>query len=254
MTDKIKLERPLIFFDLETTGTSVAKDRIVEIFCLKYCPDGSREELYYLLNPTIPIPGEASSIHNITDDDVKDSPVFSDVHTEVFRFFLNCDVAGYNILNYDVPILLEELARAGVRENPLENSRIIDLLKIYFKKETRTLADALKLYANESLVDAHSAKADVYALPKILLGQLSRYPEVKPTVEFLAEYSSGDDSRLDYENKFIRNKEGKIVLNFGKFKGDLAVNQKDYLLWMLSGDFTSHTKNVTRQILKGKLN
>lgn len=253
MTDKIKLERPVIFFDLETTGTSTAKDRIVEIFCLKYFPDGSSKELYYLINPTIPIPEEATSVHNITDDDVKDSPAFSDIHAEVFQFFLNCDVAGFNILNFDIPLLLEELARAGTQDNPLQNAQVIDLLKIYFKKETRTLSDALKLYANETLDDAHSARADVYALPKILMGQLSRYPEFSPTIQYLAEYSAGDDRRVDYDNKFIRNKEGNIILNFGKFKGALATDQKDYLMWMLNGDFPSNTKNVIRQIFAGKL-
>ena len=172
MLNSLALQRPLVFFDLETTGVSLTKDKIVELCAIKIMPDKSRSMLLQRFYPEMPIPPSATEIHGITDDMVKNEPTFREKAKEVAAFFSGSDLAGYNIAKFDIPLLVEEFLRAGLDENPFEKVKVIDSLSIYFKKEPRNLAAALKFYANEEIINAHSAEADVEATIKVLNGQL----------------------------------------------------------------------------------
>jgi DNA polymerase-3 subunit epsilon len=247
---KLNLRNPLIFFDLETTGIDVALDRIVEISYLKVYPNGDEESRTMKVNPTIPIPPKVTAIHGITDEDVKDAPKFNEVARILTRVFEGCDFAGYNSNKFDLPLLAEELLRAGV-DIDLKKRKFIDIQVIFHKREQRTLSAAYKFYCDKLLESAHSAEADTKATYEILKAQLDRYADLPNDVDELSKYSS-HNRNVDFLGRIIYDEEGIEVFNFGKYKGQRVeeVLKKDpgYYSWMMNGQFPLHTKNVLTSI------
>lgn len=253
MLNSLLLEQPLVFFDLETTGINTSKDRIIELYAVKIFPDKTRAQIYRRFNPEIPIPADASAVHGITNAMVAQEPPFKKHASELFQFFSGCDIAGFNIVKFDIPILVEEFFRAGIADDPFTASRFVDCYSIFHKKEPRNLAAALQFYAQEELLNAHSAEADVEATIKILQGQLSKYPDLEPNVDMLSAFSSANKQIIDYDGKFSRNADGRIVFTFGTNKGKAASDNPGMLQWMLQQDFSGHTKYIARKILAGEL-
>jgi len=253
MIKSLSLTRPLIFFDLETTGINTTNDRIVELCAVKIFPDRTRSEYFRRFNPEIPIPASATAIHGITNEMVMNEPTFKETAKEILTFFDGCDIAGYNIMKFDVPLLVEELLRAGADHDPIEQARIIDSLTIFHKREPRNLAAALKFYADEELINAHSAQADVEATIKVLNGQFEKYNDLASTVDALADYVKEKNDILDYDRRFVRNDDGDIVFNFGQNKGKRAADNPGMLKWMIDKDFSAHTKYIAKKILTGTL-
>lgn len=253
MLDTLSLQRPLIFFDIESTGISISKDKIIELCAIKIMPDKSRTMLLQRFYPEMPIPPSSTEIHGITDEMVKNEPTFREKAKEVATFFADCDLAGYNIAKFDIPLLVEELLRSGLKENPFEKVKVIDSLSIYFKKEPRNLAAALKFYANEEIVNAHSAEADVEATIKVLNGQLEKYSDLPATTEALHEMFVQENDFLDYDRRFSRDKKGEIIFMFGKNKGMPVAENLGMVKWMLDKDFSEHTKYIARKILSGEI-
>lgn len=259
MLDTLRLQRPLVFFDVETTGTNPVKDKIVELCAIKIMNDPqdasrkSRMTYVQLFNPEMEIPAEVSRVHGITNEMVKNQPPFRVKAKEVADFFTGCDVAGFNIARFDIPILVEEFLRSGLSYNPLEHAKIIDAMSIFHKKEPRNLEAALKFYAGETLEQAHTAEADVEATIKVLDGQLKKYSDLVPTTEALQEFTALKFSTLDYDGKFTRDKNGEIVFNFGSNKGKRVADNPGMVQWMLDRDFSEHTKFIARKILKGEI-
>jgi len=258
----LKLERPIVFFDLETTGLQIAQDRIVEIAILKLFPNGNKESRTWLVNPTIPIPEETTAIHGISDEKVRNEPVFSELAHEIFELIHNCDLAGYNSNKFDIPLLAEEFLRAGIDFN-MKNRKAIDVQNIFHKLEQRTLVAAYKFYCNKDLMDAHSAQADTAATHEVLLAQLDKYKELENNVGFLSEFSERGGKFADMAG-FIRfNNQGEEVLSFGKYR-DVTLCQiwsenPGYFSWINQADFPLYTKNVmknfaTRMKLQNKFN
>ena len=246
----LKLNRPLVFIDLETTGVNVGADRIVEISLLKIFPNGNRESKTMKINPTIPIPPESSKIHHITDEDVKDCPTFKDVASDINTFIGGCDLAGYNSNKFDIPMLIEEFTRVDIHLD-LNEHKLIDVQNIFHKMEQRTLSAAYKFYCDKSLENAHSAEADSLATYEVLEAQLEKYESLKNDVDFLSQFSS-ITKNVDLAGRIVFNEKGEEVFNFGKYKGKLvsAIFRTDtsYYDWMMKGDFATNTKNVITQI------
>ena len=245
----LQLDKPLVFFDLETTGINTGTDRIVEISMFKVFPDGKKETRTMRLNPGIPIPPEASAVHGIYDKDVADAPTFKQVAAELRAFLENCDLAGYNSNKFDVPILVEEFLRADVGFD--ENRKYIDVMRIFTLMEKRTLEAAYKFYCEKELTNAHSAEADVMATYEVLLGQLDRYGEaLKPDMQFLHEFTS-DGEFVDFGRRMIM-KNGEPHFNFGKYNGqscaDVYRKEPQYFDWIYKSDFPQHTKLKLRMI------
>lgn len=251
----LKLHKPFCVFDLETTGTNVGKDRIVEISILKINPDASRESKTWLVNPEMPIPQASSDIHGITDDKVKDAPTFKEIASKVIEFIAGTDLGGFNSNRFDVPLLAEELLRAGV-DFDLSKFRLVDAQTIYHKMEPRTLSAAYKFYCQKELTNAHSAEADVLATFEVLDAQVGHYPDLPKDIAGLSEFS--------YHNKFA-DLAGMIgyddaddeIFQFGKYKGQkvLDVFKKDmgYYSWIMNADFPLYTKKILTGIqLKSK--
>ena len=245
-------DKPLAFFDLETTGVSVATDRIVEISIVKVFPDGSRETLTKRVNPTIPILPEATAVHGITNEDVANEPTFSEIAREVSMFLVGCDMAGYNIMRFDLPMIVEEMLRAGAKHFPREGARFIDAMSIFHHFEKRDLTAALKFYCNKELEDAHSAEADTLATVDVLSAQIDRYG-LSSDVSELQEISLQGKEIIDYAGKFTRDEKGDIVFTFGKNKGKRVVDDPSYVEWMCRGEFTGDTKDKGMGILRGEI-
>ena len=247
---RLNLKTPLVFFDLETTGVNVTKDRIVEISYLKIMPDGREESKTRRINPQIPIPPQATAIHGITDEDVKDCPVFREIAVSLAKQIKGCDLAGFNSNRFDIPLLAEEFLRAGV-DIDLNKQKFIDVMTIYHKMEPRNLATAYKFYCGKDLMEAHQAENDVRATYEVLMSQLERYPELENDVEALASFSSFTDN-IDFAGRMIYNENGDEVFNFGKYKGRLVaeVLQKDtaYYGWVMTSDFALDTKKKLTNI------
>lgn len=247
---KLTLQKPLAFFDIESTGVDVAKDRIIEICILRMEPDGTKISKTYRLNPTIPIPAEASKVHGIYDEDVITCPTFKDKAQELFDLLEPADLAGFNSNKFDVPMLLEEFIRAGFSYS-IDNRSLIDVHRIYTHFEKRTLEAAYQFYCNKTLENAHSAEADTLATYEVLMAQLERYPaELKGDVPFLHGFSN-EERFVDSGRRFIYTG-GKAVFNFGKYKGrpveDVLRTDPGYYNWMMQGDFTQHTKQKLTEI------
>lgn len=247
---KLKLERPLIFFDLETTGTNVTHDRIVELSYIKVYPDGTEERKTRRLNPEIPIPAESTAIHHITDADVANEPTFRQIAKSLLEIFDGCDIAGYNSNKFDVPVLMEEFGRCGLNFD-IAGRHFIDVQNIFHKKEQRTLVAAYKFYCGEDLTDAHAANADTEATYKVLLGQLAMYDDLENDVEFLAKFSAVGRN-VDLAARIVLNDKDEPIFNFGKHKGktvkEVLRKEPSFYDWMMQGDFPKNTKDVLTQL------
>ncbi|WP_314790660.1 3'-5' exonuclease [Tannerella forsythia] len=247
---QLNLANPLVFFDLETTGVNICKDRIVEISYLKISPNGKEEGKTRRINPEMPIPPEATAIHGITDEDVKDCPMFKEIAKSLASQIEGCDLAGFNSNRFDIPLLAEEFLRANVNID-LSKRKFVDVQTIFHKMEQRTLQAAYKFYCDKELADAHSAEADTKATYEVLKAQLDRYPDLKNDVKFLSEYSSFTNN-VDFAGRMIYNDKGEEVINFGKYKGRLVteVLQTDpgYYAWIIGGDFPLNTKQKLTEI------
>ncbi|HQW00507.1 MAG TPA: exonuclease domain-containing protein [Bacteroidia bacterium] len=243
---ELNLKRPIVFLDLETTGTNVGADRIVEIGLLKIFPNGSKDSRTYKVNPTIPIPEETSKIHGIYDKDVKDAPTFKDLSAELNTFLGGSDLGGYNSNKFDIPLLIEEFTRCNIDFDILTR-KLIDVQNIFHKMEQRTLAAAYKFYCNKDLTNAHSAEADTLATYEVMLSQLDKYDSLKNDVDFLATFSA-ITKNVDLAGRIVFNDKNEEVFNFGKYKGrpvvEIFKTDTSYYDWMMKGDFPTNTKNV----------
>ena len=247
---KLNLKRPLVFFDLETTGVETAKDRIVEISMVKVMPDGEEIVRTRLINPQMHIPEDATAIHGITDEDVKDQPTFAQIAKSLYKFIEGCDFGGFNSNRFDLPMLVEEFLRAGV-DVDFKSRKFIDVQNIFHKMEQRTLVAAYKFYCDKDLTDAHSAEADTRATYEVLKAQLDRYTELQNDVTALAEFSARGET-ADYAGRIGFNEKGEEIFNFGKYKGvkvsEVFQREPSYYDWMMKGDFPLYTKKVITEI------
>ena len=247
---KLNLTCPVVFFDLETTGTDINKDRIVEICYLKVWPNGNEDAHTMRINPGMHIPEESSKVHGIYDDDVKDCPTFKEVAKNIAKDFEGADIAGFNSNRFDVPLLAEEFLRADV-DIDLARHRFIDVQVIFHKKEQRTLSAAYKFYCGKNLEDAHTALADTRATYEVLKAQLDKYPDLQNDMKFLSDYSSFTKN-VDFAGRMVYDDNGAEVFNFGKYRGQLVkdVLAKDpgYYSWILNSVFTLNTKAALTRI------
>ena len=253
---ELKLKRPIVFFDLETTGVDTAHDRIVEISMIKIMPDGERIVKTRKLNPEMHIPEAATAVHGITDEDVKDCPRFAQVAKSLAQFLTGCDFGGFNSNRFDMPVLVEEFLRAGV-DVDFKRRRFVDVQNIFHKMEQRTLVAAYKFYCDKDLTDAHSADADTLATYEVLKAQLDRYPELENDIDALADFSSRGET-ADYAGRIVYDDKGSEVFGFGKYKGrrveDIFEQDPSYYTWMMNGDFPLYTKKVITEIRLRKKN
>ena len=252
---ELVLERPLVFFDIESTGTNPYRDRIVEIAVIKVMPDGSRQETVRRVNPTIPIPEGASAVHGIYDADVADAPTFDVIAHNLFNYLENCDLAGYNIVKFDVPMLQEEFKRCGLELN-MRDRKLIDVFNIFCRLYPRNLSAAYKFFCGGDLEDAHSALADTDATVAVLLGQLAKHPELPRAMAGLAEFSAARDADFVDSEGRLKFSGSEVVINFGKNSGrrlrDLVNEDPGFLRWMLRSDFSEDVKNVIKNALSGE--
>ncbi len=251
---QLNLKNPIIFFDLETTGTNIVTDRIVEISYLKVHPNGMEESKTIVVNPERPIPAEASAVHGIYDKDVENAPTFKEVAKTVATDFEGADIAGFNSNRFDVPLLAEEFLRVGV-DVDMSKRKFVDVQTIFHKREQRTLSAAYKFYCEKDLENAHSAEADTMATYEVLKAQLDKYPDLENDIAYLSEYSSYSKN-VDFAGRIVYNDKDEEVINFGKYKGRLVADvlEKDpgYYGWIMSADFSLNTKQVfTRIKLRG---
>jgi DNA polymerase-3 subunit epsilon len=247
---ELNLKKPLVILDLETTGVNIATDRIVEFSALKVSPGGAEEWLTLRLNPGIPISPEATRVHGISDADVANEPHFRDVARRIASFLEGSDLAGFNSMKFDIPILCEEFLRVNVDFNPARH-KYIDVQVIFHKKEQRTLSAAYKFYCNSDLENAHSAQADTAATYEILKAQLDRYPDLENDIDKLSAFSAFNNN-ADLAGRIVFNEQGVEVFNFGKHKGkpvELVFKEEpSYYSWMMNGDFPQNTKQVITAI------
>lgn len=247
---ELNLKKPIIFFDLETTGTNITQDRIVEISMIKIMPNGEEHERTLRINPEMPIPAEATAVHGITDADVANCRTFKMIASDLAKSFIGCDIAGFNSNRFDIPMLDQEFQRAGVKFD-FTKPRFIDVQTIFHKKEQRTLVAAYKFYCGKDLTDAHSASADTRATYEVLKAQLDRYEDLPNDMEALSEYSS-QNRNVDLAGRIIYNENKQEVINFGKYKGKLVVDvfrsDPGYYSWIMQGDFPQNTKDVFTNI------
>ncbi|MDR1985331.1 MAG: 3'-5' exonuclease [Prevotellaceae bacterium] len=253
---KLNLKNPIIVIDLETTGLDIAKDRIVEICIIKILPNGNEDIKIRRLNPTIPISPEASQIHGIYNEDVKDCPTFRDVAKSLATYISGCDLIGYNSIKFDIPLLAEEFLRAEV-DIDFRKCKMIDVQNIFHKMEQRTLVAAYKFYCHKNLDNAHSAEADTRATIEVLESQLDLYPELQNNIAFLSDFST-KSRNVDYAGRFVYNDKDEVIVNFGKHKGrllsDVLQTEPSYYDWMMNSDFALDTKNVLTKIRLSQLN
>ena len=246
----MKLTKNICFFDLETTGTNVSKDRIVEIAIVKAFTDGTKEVKSWKVNPGIPIPMETTLIHGISDEDVKDAPSFKDIAPQIIEMIKDSDLAGFNSNRFDIPLLAEELLRNGF-DFDLSKHRPIDAQVIYHKMEPRNLGAAYKYYCGKDLIDAHSAEADTLATYEVLMAQIEKYDELENDNKFLSEFSS-QRKTADLAGFIQVDENGNDVISFGKQKGqvvtDVFAKDPGYYTWIQNADFPLYTKKVFTKI------
>lgn len=244
------LKKPIIFFDLETTGINITHDRIVEISIIKVMPNGEEIRRTRRINPEMPIPKEATDVHHITDDDVKNEPTFRQVAKSLAQLFTGADIAGFNSNRFDIPMLDQEFQRADV-DFDFSKARFVDVQTIFHKKEPRNLIAAYKFYCGGDLEKAHSANADTEATYEVLKAQLDHYPDLPREIEKLSEFSS-QNRNVDFMGRLIFDDKQREVINFGKYKGQVAedVLRRDssYYDWIMKGDFTKNTKDCFTRI------
>ncbi|MGP1479759.1 MAG: exonuclease domain-containing protein [Capnocytophaga sp.] len=254
---ELKLSKPICFFDLETTGIDIVKDRIVEISILKIYPNGNKESKTWLVNPTIPIPSTASEVHGITDEKVANEPTFKEIAKQIYQMIKDADLAGYNSDRFDIPLLAEEMLRAGVDEFDFGNRVTVDVQTIFHKMEQRTLSAAYKFYCGKELTDAHTAAADTYATYEILKAQLDRYEDVlENNVKKLSDFTYRKQI-ADFAGFIGYNAAGEEVFTFGKHKGkrveEIFETEPGYFGWLLNADFPLYTKKILTAIKLRKL-
>lgn len=246
----LNLKKPIAFIDLETTGINVTTDRIVELSVLKISPNGKEEWMTTRVNPEVPIPPKTTAIHGITDADVADSPTFKEVGKKLAAFLEGCDLAGYNAIKFDIPVLAEEFLRINIDFN-FRKRRYVDVQVIFHKKEQRTLSAAYLFYCRKELEGAHGSKADTAATFEVLKSQLDRYSDLENDVEKLADFSSFN-SNVDFAGRIILDENGVEVFNFGKHKGKpvekVFMDEPAYYSWMMNGEFPLYTKKVLTEI------
>ncbi|MFT6970659.1 MAG: DNA polymerase-3 subunit epsilon [Roseivirga sp.] len=263
---ELNLKNPLAFFDLETTGINIAQDRIVELAILKVKPNGEVERMHHLINPTIPIPEESAMIHGIRDEDVKDKPTFKSLAKSVAKFLEGADLAGFNHVRFDIPLLVEEFLRAGL-DFEVGGRKLVDAQKIFFMMEKRTLSAAYQFYCNKELEGAHGAMADTEATYEVLKAQLDKYngqsvEDIGGTTiakienDMASLHQLVGSNMVDLGGRFVYNDKGLEVFNFGKHKGksvtEVLEQERGYYDWMMKGDFPLDTKRKLTQIkLKG---
>jgi DNA polymerase-3 subunit epsilon len=245
----LQLTKPLAVIDLETTGTNLATDRIVEIAIVKLMPDGSKTVKHKLINPEMPIPKQASDIHGISDEQVKDATDFRQVANELKQFLDHCDLAGYNSNRFDIPLLVEEFLRIGI-DFDMKGRKLIDVQRVFHLMEQRTLTAAYRFYCDKTHDGAHGAQADAEATLEILQAQIERYPNLGADVDSILKFT-GDDQVVDFARRFCM-ENGIEIFNFGKHKGravaDVLKNEPQYYDWMMKGDFPMHTKQKLTEI------
>lgn len=262
---EFNLEKDIVFFDLEATGLNVIRDRVVQIALVKYKPNGESEEMESLINPEIPISEEAISVHGITPDMIKDKPTFKDQAQKLFDFIGDADLAGYNSNRFDIPMLMEEFARTGL-DLDMSVRRTVDVQRIFYKMEPRTLSAALQFYCGRKIENAHDALADVRATVDVLKGQLDRYEHtdieddnggivrqpVKNDIESLYQFTN-DFRMLDATQRLKYNERGEVVFNFGKYQGksvlETIVKDRNYYNWILDKDFSHQVKQTIRKMM-----
>ena len=247
---ELKLTRPIVFFDLETTGVNPVKDRIVEISLLRVDPDGGESTLHYLVNPEMPIPEEASKVHGIYDADVRDAPTFRDIAGKVAGFMEGADLGGYNCLKFDIPMLAEHFLEESIPVD-FHSRKVVDVQVIFHKKETRTLSKAYEFYCGKSLENAHTAEADTRATFEVLKGQLAMYDDLPADIAGLDEFSHYTRT-ADLAGRIGYNSKGKEIFAFGKHSGKLVESvlkqEPSYYNWIMDNDFPLDTKHVLQQI------
>ncbi|WP_347174286.1 3'-5' exonuclease [Polaribacter uvawellassae] len=247
---KLKLEKPIVFFDLETTGINIGTDKIVEIAILKVFPNGNKESKTWLVNPEIEIPKEASDIHGITNEQVVTEPTFKELAPQINELIADCDLAGFNSNRFDIPLLAEELMRAGI-DFDMNKRKAIDVQVIFHKKEQRTLSAGYQFYCGKELEGAHGAEADTNATYEILLAQLEKYEDIGTTVNELSEFSS-HGKRADFAGFILFNDDDQEIFSFGKYKNrtveEVFKENPGYNNWMQNADFPLFTKKVLREI------
>jgi DNA polymerase-3 subunit epsilon len=247
---ELKLRRPIAFIDIETTGINVSSDRIVEISVLKISPGGKEEWMSTRVNPGMPIPAKSTAIHGITDDDVKNAPTFKEIAKNLALFLEGSDLAGFNAIKFDIPVIAEEFLRVNIDFNFLKR-KYVDVQVIFHKKEQRTLSAAYQFYCSKALENAHSSKADTQATFEVLKAQLDRYQDLENDIEKLAVFSSFN-SNVDFAGRIIYDENGIEIFNFGKHKGKPVLTvfkeEPSYYSWMMNGDFPLYTKKILTEI------
>jgi len=253
---ELKLNKPICFFDLETTGINIANDRIVEISILKVFPNGNKESHTWRVNPEMKIPAATTAIHGITDEMVANEPTFKELSHSVYELIKDSDLGGYNSNRFDIPLLAEELLRADI-DFDLKKNQAVDIQTIFHKKEKRTLEAAYQFYCDKDLTNAHSAEADTMATYEVLKAQLDKYEDLENDMNFLSKYSSHKNF-ADFAGFIGFDKNGKEIFSFGKHKGilveDVLEKEPGYFGWILNADFPLYTKKILTRIKLQKLN
>lgn len=249
---ELRLDRPLVVFDIESTGVNPRQDRIIELAAVKIHPNGIEDTKTWLLNPTIPIPVETTAIHGITDDIVKDCPTFAESSKEIFEFFRDCDLSGFNVDRFDIPCLEEEFARAGL-DFGASRRRHVDVQRIYHKMEPRDLTAAVRFYLGRDHVGAHGAEADALATVEVLKAQMAKYPELPKTTAAMDEYLMPHDPLNADRQGMIRWINGAWCINFGKKKGskltDLLAKERNFLRWIVNGSFDTEVRQIVNALV-----
>ncbi len=251
----LKLDRPLAVFDIESTGMNRRTDRIIDLAIIKLLPDGRRETHEYRFDPERPIPPETTAIHGITDADVKGCPVFKQKAAELADLLKGCDLAGYNVLGFDIPLLAEEFAHAGINLD-VESRRVFDAQRVFHKKVPRDLTAALAFYCGELHVDAHGALGDVEATLRVMEGQLARYPDLPRDLDGLDNFCNPRDPSWVDRTGRLKWVQGEVTLNFGKYQGrklrEAVQNEPNLIRWMLKADFPQDTREIVQNALNGR--
>ena len=253
---RVKLDRPICFFDLETTGAKVGKDRIVEIAILRVDTNNKESQKVWRINPEMDISFQATQVHGISNQMVEKEPNFAHYSNEIYQFIKGCDLAGFNAIKFDIPILVEELIRADI-DFDFSRIRMIDSQVIYHKKEPRNLSAALKFYCNKNLENAHSALDDTIATYEVFKAQLDRYDDLEPNMDFLSEYTKRNNN-LDFAGKIRIDTDNDAIFAFGKYAGqkvtDVFKSDKGYYSWIMKGDFPEYTKKIFTKLKLSLIN
>ena len=253
---RVKLDRPICFFDLETTGAKVGKDRIVEIAILRVDINNKESQKVWRINPEMDISFQATQVHGISNQMIEKEPNFAHYSNEIYQFIKGCDLAGFNAIKFDIPILVEELIRADI-DFDFSRIRMIDSQVIYHKKEPRNLSAALKFYCNKNLKNAHSALDDTIATYEVFKAQLDRYDDLEPNMDFLSEYTKRNNN-LDFAGKIRIDSDNDAIFAFGKYAGqkvtDVFKSDKGYYSWIMKGDFPEYTKKIFTKLKLSLIN